>query len=314
MTKYKYTFAYILLNAISAVVITFVGHTISVEVMIALSSLYALLFFHCLNIGNFVVMYKKVLTNFKLCSLMISIFGLMWWVCFLIPVYYTPAILMFYATAIPSLLGLFFTFKAKKQRQAQMGFFAILLLIIGFYVALSQSETLTSMALLLLLTLTAGITMYIYSRLSQSMNEIGFKPSEILAIRFTLLTFFAFVYIFKSGALFSISGRDAIFSLLVSIMSLIIPIYFSQISISKVGANDHSILIGFTPFFCFITEAIYYKATYNHSVPVHVDGYFSIALVIVLVIYSVKNVSSQKASMGLRTQAVKNDNINNLRD
>ncbi|GIB73310.1 hypothetical protein VCSRO19_0915 [Vibrio cholerae] len=285
MNTYKFTFAYIVLNAVSAVVIHHVGNMIKLNVMIALSSFYALIFFHLLNIGNIVSMYKKAFKNIKLCCLLVSIFAIMWWVCFLIPVYYTPAILMFYATAWPSLFGLFFTYMKKKESHSRITFLTILTLIIGFYFVLDYEQEWSSMGLLVLLTTIAGITMYMYSKLSQSMNEVGFSPSEILAIRFVFLTIFSLIYILNNGELFNITANDLSYSLFVSMMSLIIPIYFSQISISKVGANNHSIVMGFTPFFCFGFEYIYFYFTSNNSAMVHVDGYFSIALAVVLVMY-----------------------------
>lgn len=278
MKNYIYTILYIISNGFSVIVINFVGNEIPIDNMIFLSSLYALIFFNFLNIKNLKSTYNKVFINKKLYINMIVVFMSMWIVCFIIPIYYTPAILMFYATAWPALFGAVKKYKEKKSRSPLILAVLIFIVILVLYINLSHVYSGVMYALLIIGTLIAGLTMFLYSKLSFDMNEVGFKPSEVLAIRYALLVIIPLVWSLKTGHLFNIDANTIKLSLVVGFFTLIIPIFFSQTSVMKVGVSNHTIAMGLTPFVSFVFEYF----THGYSVAVKTDGIYSLCLALVV--------------------------------
>ncbi len=136
MNKYAYTAAYILFNALSVLFIYGVGSRIPVDLMITLSSFYALIFFHVVQFKNVSALYQKVWHSKALYLKTIIVFLVMWSLCFLIPVYFTPALLMFFATAWPACIGAFFQFRQRKMRRSLYFSLGIGAVILSFYLAL----------------------------------------------------------------------------------------------------------------------------------------------------------------------------------
>lgn len=282
MKEYSFTLAYILLNGFSVLVINLVGNNIPVDAMIMLSSFYALVFFHLINIGGLKQLYTKLSVHKKLYTSMVMVFLIMWLVCFIIPIYYTPAILMFYATAWPSFFGALKKFKHDGLKTSKFMAISIAVTMLAFYIFLGQVYHGVNFALLVVGTLLAGVTMYLYSKLSFEMNEAGFSPSQILASRFILLFLIPFVWCVKSGSLFEINYSVAGLSFIVSLASLILPIYCSQISIKKIGPVNHSIAMGVTPFIAFIFESFLLGG--NNAISY--DGYFSLTLLMIIMTFT----------------------------
>ncbi|MDF7675395.1 hypothetical protein PT286_01400 [Neisseriaceae bacterium ESL0693] len=293
MLKYSYTIAYIVLNGLSVLIIHGVGQQIPIDTMIMLSSLYALIFFHLLNIGGLKTLYQQLYHHKKLYLIMISVFLVMWLVCFIIPVYYTPAILMFYATAWPALFGSYKKYRVDKGRLNKYTAVCIALTMMLFYVFLGHVYHGTRYMWLIGGTLLAGISMFLYSTYSFRMNNAGFSPSQILASRFVLLFLFALGWSVYSRNIFHINAEVAAQALVVSIASLILPIYCSQISIKRVGPLNHSIAMGVTPFVAFMFEYGYL----GKNGAVSFDGIFSVILMLIILamptIYLFKSKASQ---------------------
>lgn len=285
MLQYAYTLIYILLNGLSVLIIHLVGKNIPIDMMITLSSLYALVFFHAVNIKGLKTLYRKVYKNLKLYLITISVFLVMWLVCFIIPVYYTPAILMFYATSWPSFFGAWKKYKKSGNFVDKYMAIFIACVITVFYFFLSKIYHGAEYLILVIGTIIAGISMFMYSNLSFDMNNAGFSPSEILAVRFILLFILPLLWSINSGSIYQVDFEIIGFSLIVSVSSLIIPIYCSQMSILKVGPINHSIAMGITPFVAFIFEYLYL----SDDRAVSLDGYFSFALMLIIIIFSAIN-------------------------
>lgn len=291
MKEYSFTLAYILLNGLSVLVINLVGNNIPIDAMIMLSSLYALVFFHMLNLSGLKALYKKLYENKALYLTMIVVFLIMWLVCFIIPIYYTPAILMFYATAWPSFFGAMKKYKDSREKSSQYMAIAIAATMLSFYIFLSNIYHGMDFIILIAGTLLAGITMFLYSKLSFDMNNMGFTPSQILASRFALLFLLPLLWCFKSGSIYEIDLNIAGLSLVVSLASLILPIYCSQISIKKVGPVNHSIAMGLTPFVAFVFEYFHLD---DHGA-ISYDGYFSFILMLIIIAFPLTTIVRNRA-------------------
>ncbi|OGT46824.1 MAG: hypothetical protein A3F17_05075 [Gammaproteobacteria bacterium RIFCSPHIGHO2_12_FULL_41_15] len=280
MNRYLYTIAYILFNGASVLAINKVGNQIPVALMILLGSGYALLFFHLINIHQTKKMYRKVWQHKVLYSQTIVVFLLMWCVCFILPVYYTPALLMFFATAWPSFFGASTLYLTERKRSSLYLALGIAVVIMGYYLALFSVYPLLRYGLMVLGTTIAGITMFLYSNLSYRMNQAGFAPSEILAVRFILLFLVPLFWCIKTHEIALINVHMLWLTALLSLLSLIIPVYCSQISIQKIGPNIHTIAMGVTPFVAFLFELIGLR----HQHAISVDGIFATALVLTILL------------------------------
>lgn len=286
MNNYIFTVLYVILNAASVVAIHLIGNEMPIDLMIFLSSLYAAIFFHLINLKKIKSTYIKVCDNINLYIYTIVVFLVMWIVCFLIPIYYTPAILMFYATSIPTLLGVISLLKRKSKRKKEILVVILLAFImVSFMLVLSKEYRGLKYLFLIIGAITAGVTMYVYSILSYKMNRVGFSPSEILAIRFILLVLIPMSWCFYSGSIYEISVDIILNTLIISFLSLIIPIYCSQMSILKVGPDYHSVAMGVTPFLAFIFESLFL----NNKTSILVDGIFSGILFLIVAMVFYKN-------------------------
>ncbi|WP_116963454.1 hypothetical protein [Fastidiosibacter lacustris] len=276
--KYFFTIAFIIINGASVSLIHNVGNEIPVGLMITLSSLYALVFFHLVSYKTLVSLYKKLWQHKNLYLQVIFIFLLMWLMSFIIPVYYSPALLMFFATAFPSVIGSYMLWRKKKDKSDLLFTLLLFLIITAFYVTLTNVYSWNEFAFLLIGTLIVGVTMYLYSHLSYQMNLLSFSASEILASRYILLFLIPFIWSATHGELTLIDDKVLWLTLALSLISLIIPIYCSQISIAKVGPNIHSIAMGFTPLMAFIFELVFA----GDIRAIMVDGIFATLFALIL--------------------------------
>lgn len=272
MLTYTYTFFFIILTAYSAVLRHVVGQHIPGMLIIFLSTLFAIIFFHCLIAGKIKPTYSKLLTTKKL-YLNTLIFVLLMWVgAFLIPIYYSPVIQVFSALAIASTWGALLLKKNVKTIWHLLSSLVMLMVLIAFYSLYFTHYSLGKFLILIVWTLLTGSAGYFYFASSYKLYQKGFSALEILATRFWLLFAFALFFVIKDKLYLQINGYTLGETLLVSFASLIIPIYCSQKSIEKIGPELHAVLIGLTPLMTFILE----NPFVSHSV--NGIGYLSIVL------------------------------------
>lgn len=278
-TGYIFCSLYIIATAISASFIHNIGTNIPLELMITMSSLYAICFFHLISIKKLANTYKKLLSIKKLYALVLSAFLLVWLLSYFISIYFTAAIVVFFIMAWPSCLGMFFQYRITGNKINRLASISILTTIIAFYICIMYMYPI-SKALILIASLTsAGIAAFGYIKFSHTMNEHNFNAAEILAVRYWLLLLVPLSIVIYRHELNLINSQVALITLALSVINLILPIYFAQLSIEKIGANLHSMLIGFTPFISFIMEII--LTEYNKNIIL--DGVFSAILALILI-------------------------------
>lgn len=255
--KYQFTLLYIILTSISANFIYNLGIKIPDSLMISLSSFYALLFFHLLNYNKIFNIYQRLL-NHKIIyiKLLIAFLG-MWGFSFILPIYFSPSLTIFFAMSWPALLSILSLYYQTRLHKYIFFSLILLMLIIFFYIVLYKQYNLTSYILLVLGMTILGISMYAYSKISFKLSKLGFSSSEILAVRFWLLFLIPLIITCKTGSIKLITNPYILISnLILSIISLIIPVFCNQKSIINIGVNKHSLLVGFTPIVTTIIEFI----------------------------------------------------------
>lgn len=271
-----YTWGYILLTAFSAVLRHTVGNEIPGMLIIFLSTFYAIVFFHALNYGQIKQLYKKTFEIKKLYILMTFLVLVMWVGAFLIPAYFTPTVQVFSALAVASFYGAFFTAKKTRQGIHVMQFIMIALILVTFYSVYYQQYPFQKFLILLGWTFLTGTAGYLYFVKSYELNQSGFSAKEILAVRFWLLLLFPLFFVIKDHLYLLINFKVLYLTFAVGVITLIIPIYCSQKSIEKIGANLHSILIGLSPITTFLLERLFIQESRG------IVGYLAVILALVI--------------------------------
>lgn len=181
---------------------------------------------------------------------------------------------LFTTLAIMGFIKLFFTTRSFAN------LLSIFLLCISLYVLKSTYEVKASQHVIygLILGATAGIAFFIYIILSDALSKRGqLSTMQLLATRFWVL-FLGSLFFLPSKPVWTVIQHNALPLLWVSFGSLIIPIYFNQQAIKKLGPARSSILISFVPPITYLFDALY-----NHQLILSnlmVCGIITLALVL----------------------------------
>lgn len=277
-----FTVGYILLTAISFVLISQLGQGLPKMLMVLLSTGYAIAFFHAINYKTIAGAYRKAFQIKKEYALILISVLLMWGGSYLIPIYYSPAIQVYTFMLIISLWGSVFTYRKSRQVTDLVISISCAVLLFVFYALFYQVYSLNSFLMMLFGTLLTGTSAYVYFWQSHQLLRHEFKSTEILAIRFWLLFLIPLILVIKDQSYLMINGEILGMTLLLSCFTLIFPIYCCQKSIEKIGANLHSVLIAMTPFCTFLLERVVMDTQANTI------GYLSICLGVVIFIPWIK--------------------------
>ncbi len=226
-----FTCLYIFLTAFSALLRHYVGGSIPDSLLIFLSTLYAIIFFHAVNYRSIRHTYSKLLDCKKLYLLTCITILIVWVGSFLIPVYYTPTIQVLSFICLSGVFGSFFMYCKDKTTVNLLRFTLITLVMLFFYAICYSRYTLHSFIYLLFWTFITGASGYIYAVKSWQLNNAGLSSSQILATRFWLLLLVSAIAMFYQHSYHEINWHSISNTLAVSITSLIIPVYCSQKSI-----------------------------------------------------------------------------------
>lgn len=255
--KYIDAFLYILFTAISFVFLDKVISHISPVVTLTIMSACGIVVFNLFNIDKLIATYKFCLKN-KVSFLIMSGALAIDWCTMVASTYFAdPFVAMASLFIAVSFIGFF----KEWLKSSNVGLLISCLLLtvasiimILFY-AVPVSKSIISG---FILGATAGIAFYVYVYSSARLTLLGdLTAMQILATRFWVLFIGALVFV-PYRELVSINIEDIGKIILVSFGSLIIPIYFNQKSIQKLGADKTSILIGLVPPITYLCYVIIY--------------------------------------------------------
>jgi drug/metabolite transporter (DMT)-like permease len=264
------------LTAITIVFIHNISVDIPIELMLTLTTGYAIIFFHILRYKTCAQSYKKLaLQKSSYIGVLISL-GLLWIGSFVISAYFSPSVYILFATAWSGFLGSYYLGVLEHKRLYVYKAVALALLIVFSYTMLFFYDSFSSTRFIIMIALTTitGISMFLYFKFSHYLNDLGLDAVDILMVRFWGIFIFALGYTIYTKAWSTISLKITLYTLLLAIIS-IVPVYFSQKSVEAIGSNKTSMLITSTPFITFVLEMLF---TNN---PVTVTGYLSILFIII---------------------------------
>ena len=233
--------------------------------MVFLSSTYAIVFFNLLNQEQIKSTYINLWHNKRLFLILsISSCGVTFG-GFLVPIYYLPSIHLVSYMSIMSTIGALMIYLYKKNPITFARLFILLANLIIFYLVSHNYYTGEKYLLLIVITLSVAIFGYICVKYSFIFTKHKFNSLQVLSVRFWLMWLISLISIIYNHQLSLISFDIIWKTLLLSCLILILPMYFSQKAIEKIGPDETSVLIGFTPFTTFILEKIFIKDTFNYT-------------------------------------------------
>ncbi|MED7788731.1 hypothetical protein [Francisella sp. 19X1-34] len=262
-----YTILFIITTAISAILIHIIGNIMPAMLMIFLSITIALLFFNILNIKKICLTYGSLIKNDKKNFLIINLLMLnMWGGSFLIPIYFTPSILAIPYFLILGFCGTISLFFKKNNKFYLLRAILLFTTLIALYIYYSFCYQISLFIILLVSTLITGISGYLYLKVSSNFNSKSYSSIEILSFRFFIIWIISFLYVLEKQQIFQLSIEMLPMVFLIATISLIIPIYFSQKSIEKIGAVKSGIGFSITPIVITVSEQPFIKVNLDFSI------------------------------------------------
>lgn len=269
-----YLVLYLIASSVGNILIHLFGIQMPGKLMALLTTTYAIIIFHLLAVNVVFSTYRKLCSVKALTFATLLSVALMWLFTFYISIYYSPAIQIFALVGFTSCYGSFFTYLTNQKLIELLKSIFIFVLLVVFYMVMHGQYPSNKFYILLLSSFVMGTSAYAYLASTFQLSKLQFKVTEILAVRFWLLWIILLCLVLSSHELNSVDLSAVLKTFLLSLVTLVLPIYLSQKSVEKIGANLTGILIGLMPFVTFAFEKMFLNIRLN------VVGYFSIALAI----------------------------------
>jgi hypothetical protein len=261
----KYAFLYVICTALSVIFIHLIGTRMPDMLLIFMSTSFAILFFNLHRWRSVSTTYRRI---FKLPKALIFINLLMlfqWLGSFLLPIYFSPAAFIISLFSTLSLLSSLMLYRSHKKTSHLVKLILLSLSLIGFYTMYYFVYPLASYLVFLFSSLSRGAIGYSYLRASAKLNQQNFSAMEILSFRFWLLWLASLAYVIYDHQFAQFSIIMIPPTLLIAAVTLIIPIYFSQKSIEKIGPDKSGLIFGFTPLAITLLENRVIKTPFDNN-------------------------------------------------
>lgn len=237
---------YVLMTAISFVFLNKFCQQVDPVIALFVMSFIAIISFNLMSFKQIKATYMTCLNN-KLLYLAMSGSLAIDWICMLFSSYV--------ADPFVSMAGLFIFLaiigfsKLFLENRSLVNLFCVLLLIISAILLYSGYKVNSSQHLGfgIILGAVAGVAFYVYIASSGALaRRNGLTTMQVLATRFWVL-FIGSAFFVPYHNLLSIIVNNILPLLLISYGSLIIPIYFNQQAIQKLGSTITAVFISFVP-------------------------------------------------------------------
>jgi hypothetical protein len=294
-----YLLGYILTLAAGSVGLHYTGPKLPGMFIVFLSTTYALVFFNVISIRTLRSFYGRAWQHKSLFLALNVTVLIMWLGAFLIPIYFQSSI---YLTSFMSITATLGTLSICQKTRDLANILKSIILVINlflFYIASSRYFHNLNLVALIVCTLVTGIAGYCYIRVSAECNRKGFGASEVLAIRFWLLWLIALGFVLRDNQFVYVSPSAIYKTISIATATIIVPIYLSQKAIQKLGADQSSILIGFTPFVAFLLERTVFPEETGYT------GVFAAALATTLSVFYFTDLLRARARLNQFTQVEK---------
>ncbi|MGF1740291.1 hypothetical protein L4C34_04255 [Vibrio profundum] len=223
------------------------GHDTAIELSLLYTALFTTLFFNVVDYRNCVKNHKVIYSHFWPWAVMSLTIVTGWLATYYAFLFSSPHFLLSMLFLTMALLG---CIQGQEWRKC--------IFVSGAIVACTVFEPSVSW-LTASIAISSGVSGYIYMLYSKKLaNSAGLNTQGLLSIRFYLLIIVCLL-VFKfhqpsSSVLLSL--KDVGFLALVSLLNMIIPLYFSQSAIQLLGAKITSKYLTFTPLIAFGVDSV----------------------------------------------------------
>lgn len=257
MLGYIYNFSYVILSALSMVLIHHTSQFLSPALTLFLSTWIAIIFFHLINVHHLKSMYQKA-WQVKWLWLKIMLTVALIWLCTIYgPAYVSPAIFISLFFSSMCLMGVAITYKNSKEHLLLISGAGVLICTVMLvYNYLHVFMVSKHIILGILMGLLGGILSYFYGTQSYYFAKKNqCTATQVLAIRFWLVECFCWLLL-PHSTLSYISLHNFLLIVAVAFICLILPIFALLQSILKLGPEKSAIINGLIPSATYVLESI----------------------------------------------------------
>jgi drug/metabolite transporter (DMT)-like permease len=222
----------------------------------------ASLYFNLINRKHFKKIYMDCFNNKIKWLLVMLIVLIMWGTTMIGPGKIGASLFNFIYFAWLGMLGLMaLSFKNWEKYKIKF-YFGICLFFLIIASAFLEFQSSSSYQTLygISLALIGGTSSFIYFKNSQSLaKSADLSATQILAVRFYLSIIILFIIIPKHHVVHYITFGNIVILALLALLSLIIPLYFSQKALEKISSEQHAIINSLCP----IVTGVLQQVTFN---------------------------------------------------
>ncbi len=274
MSGYIDASIYVILTAFGFVFIDVLYAEVPPLVALFVMLLVAVFCFNVINLPNLVKIYKTCLDNLGLFILMSGLLMIDWF-CSMYGVHYADPFVylasLFIAVALVGYLQLLFSQSSKSKFVLIL---SLCILVAALFLMIILYQGRPTLLLGIALAMICGFSFYGYGLTSIKLLQAGdLSSSEVLATRFWLVLIVVAIIMPKHNLLYTIQHNILKLGI-ISLITMIIPIFYYQQALKKIGAVRTSITISCTPIVAYAVFAIYNQ--------VFILNNFIISIVIVL--------------------------------
>jgi len=252
--------SYVLNTALSFIFVKIVGNLVPDFLMVFISVTFAIVFFNAINYKSMLGIYSNFFKkNFKLFFFLNLYAFVVWVLSFFIPIFYSPSVFLMTMFAVLAILGNISVYLNNKANKFLI-YVNILIIANLIYLFVLYAHELTSFLHFILFAIggiAAGIFGHFYIKTSHQIGtDIKLKSTQVLAVRFWMLWICSLILVlfYREIGFADVTYLPKI--LFISVITLLLPIYFLQRAIEKIGANKTGIYTGLVPITIVIMEII----------------------------------------------------------
>lgn len=271
---------YCLLTAGSAVYVSDVESIVHPFVTVFYSFLFGTIFYNLFNLKKEKRIFQKTLKNLKTVT-KLNITTVFNWLLLFYPLkFIEPTVGISIYVAIRPITTFFLTFKdysTKKEKLTELFFCLIIafVLMLIIYDDFSRITDSTSELINIFLVVIAAISGSLTSIYAFDLSKKNFVTSQVLSVRFILLIISSLILAFVNSYTIYITEPTFLRLLVVTIISVVLPMYFLQKGLENVGPMLVAYLIPFIPIFTCLIQIFYFHEKVR---------YFELSLIIFLAI------------------------------
>jgi len=258
MSGYYDAVIYVILASIAFVFLDNLCSDVDPITALFIMSGIAIVCFNVLSFKSLKIVYRSILQNPLLFVIMSGALGIDW-LCMIYATYLSdPFVTMTSLFISSAFLGFFKLYRETSSRSYLLSMFLLIIsiLVLWFNYKIQNSGNISYGVIL---GITAGLAFYVYMVMSEVLcNRSGMSSIQILATRFWVL-FIGSGFLLNLNELNIALQHNALSLITVSIGSLVIPIFFNQQAIKKLGTAMTSVIISLVPITTYLIYAFWNK-------------------------------------------------------